>query len=248
VLLDQKYHFEEQFSSSKNFGDVHPQKEKTDHWCFFAPFRVRGKRKKHQKHKALNKTLVVLFLLIFSIQAHSQVTLDYFNANEDGKTIFLKWAVSEGQTCNGITITRSSDGFFFEEIGRIEGVCGSPDVSVPYSFTDDSPIANQINYYKLELGVSDFSETISIEYNSKNEEGYQIRPNPVRDFTTIYFDNPNFDEVNLLLFDSYGRQVDEFTSKSSFIEINASSFSDGMYFFLLESRNQTIKGKFLKAD
>lgn len=175
-----------------------------------------------------------------------QVTLDYFEANEEDQSIFLKWAVSEGQTCNGITVTRSSDGLIFQEIGKIDGVCGSPDVSIPYSFLDESPLKNQLNYYKLELGVSDFSEVISIEYNEKNEEGYQIRPNPVHDFTRIYFDNPNFDEVDLLIFDSYGRQVDLYTSKSNFVEIDVTSFFSGMYFFLLKKTDETIKGKFLK--
>ncbi len=190
--------------------------------------------------------ILLLFVLLQSFGSIAQITLDYFEANEDNRSIFLKWAVSEGQTCNGITITRSADGLFFEEIGRIEGVCGSPDVAVPYSFTDEAPLKNQRNYYKLELGVSEFSEVISIEYNEKNEEGYQIRPNPVQDFTIIYFDNPNFEEIELLIFDSYGRQVDAYSSKSSFIEIDAVSFSSGMFFFLLTSPDASIKGKFLK--
>lgn len=189
-----------------------------------------------------------LILVLLSLQVKSQVSLDYFEANEDGTSIFLKWAVSEGQTCNGITITRSPDGLFFQEIGRIEGVCGSPDAAVPYSFLDKAPLKNQLNYYKLELGTSDFSEVISIEYNEKNEEGYQIRPNPVSDFTIIYFDNPNFDEIKLMIFDSYGRQVNEYMSKSSSIEIDVTSYSSGMFFFLLEKPDETLKGKFLKVD
>lgn len=198
----------------------------------------------------LTKTLkycFLVFLTLFSMKLSSQVTLDYFEATEDESSIFLKWAISEGQTCNGITITRSGEGLFFQEIGRIEGVCGSPDVAVPYSFLDEYPLKNQVNYYKLELGTSDFSDVISIEYNEKNEEGYQIRPHPVRDYTTIYFDNPNFNEVELLIFDSFGRQVDEYTSKSSFIEIDATSFSSGIFFFLLETPDGSIKGKFIKA-
>jgi hypothetical protein len=192
--------------------------------------------------------ILLLFLLLQSFGSIAQITLDYFEANEEDRSIFLKWAISEGQTCNGITITRSSDGLFFEEIGRIEGVCGSPEVAVPYSFSDEAPLKNQMNYYKLELGVSEFSEVISIEYNEKNEEGYQIRPNPVRKFTTLYFDNPNFDEVELLIFDSYGRQVDAYASKSGFIDIDATSFSSGMCFFLLKTSDGIIKGKFLKID
>lgn len=177
-----------------------------------------------------------------------QVTLDYFDAKEDDQRIFLKWAVSEGQTCNGITITRSSDGYFFQEIGRIEGVCGSPDVSVPYSFLDESPLKNQLNYYKLELGVSDFSEVISIEYNEKNEEGYQIRPNPVRDYTTIYFDNPNFEYVELMIFDSFGKHLENFTTKSNAIDIDVRSYASEMHFFILLKQDQTIRGKFLKIN
>lgn len=199
--------------------------------------------------KNIFKYQIVLFVILLqSFGSMAQITLDYFEANEEDRSIFLKWAISEGQTCNGITITRSSDGLFFEEIGRIDGVCGSPDVAVPYSFTDVSPLKNQRNYYKLELGVSEFSEIISIEYNEKNEEGYQIRPNPVRDFTTIYFDNTNFDKVELFLYDSNGRQVDAYTGKSSSLLVDVRAFSSGMYFFLLKLPDQTIKGKFLVSN
>jgi hypothetical protein len=187
----------------------------------------------------------IFLLFIWQLKLSGQVNLDYFTASEEQNSVLLKWSVSAGNTCNGISITRSSDGFFFTEIGRIDGVCGSPDVSVPYSFIDESPLANQINFYKLELGIADFSEVISIEYNEKNSDGYQLRPNPASGDTRLYFSNSSFEAYELRIYNSAGKQVDSYTTREAFIEIQSQNYGAGLYLFVLRSDQNTIKGKFI---
>jgi len=193
----------------------------------------------------LYRLLVILFLLGSIIPLKARITLDYYEANKTNNAVLLKWAISHGQTCNGITITRSSDSLYFEPIGRIEGVCGSPDASIPYSFIDETPLKNQINYYKLELGVSSFSPIISFNYIDISKQNYQLWPNPAQDQTSIHFENPNFELFQLIIFDSFGRKIEELETKNSFFNLSTSNYPSGIYVFQLISINVKTMGKFM---
>ncbi len=191
----------------------------------------------------------MFFLLVAnSINAQAQRTeLDYFEASDNSGEILLKWAISKGSTCNGITITHSSDSLFFTPIGRIEGVCGGTDSPQPYSFVDLNPLKNQTNYYKLELGTSSFSDVISISLIQKNEEGYQIRPQPITSLANIYFDNPDFDNAQLNIYDFNGQLIYQSETKENHFEIDSNNWSSGLMFFSIIIEGREIKGKLLIA-
>jgi len=173
------------------------------------------------------------------------VDLAYFNASENNDEVLLKWAISKGETCNGILITRSSDAINFKAIGQIEGVCGSPDFQQPYTFVDTSPLQNTIAYYRLELGISAFSDIISIELVSKNENGYQVRPQPMKTKGKIYFDNSIGDEWSLKVFNINAQLIFEDKTKNDFVELNTSGWSAGLFVFILSSGSSNIQGKLM---
>lgn len=200
----------------------------------------------------LKFTKFIIFVLFFqslltSAQAQQETILDYFEATENQEKVLLKWAISRGETCNGISITRSTDSLFFESIGRIEGVCGSPEFQQPYSFVDEAPLKNQKNYYKLELGTSDFSNVISIKIIEKNEEGYQVIPQPIRNKGKIYFNNPDYEKAVLQVFQLNGQQLYEETSQVDYFKLHINNYPQGLYLFSIHTKNQTIKGKFIKV-
>lgn len=182
-----------------------------------------------------------------TVQAQQETILDYFEASENQEQVLLKWAISKGETCNGISITRSADSLFFEPIGRIEGVCGSTEFQQPYSFVDKAPLKNQKNYYKLELGTSDFSTVISIQIIDKNEAGYQVIPQPIRNSGKIYFNNPDYDKAVLRIFHLNGQQLSEETSQLDFFQLNLNDYPSGFYLFNIQMNTQIIKGKFIKV-
>lgn len=190
---------------------------------------------------------LILVTLLASIHALGQdkIRLDYFEANENRNTVLLKWAISQGSTCNGITITRSSDSIYFSPIGRIEGVCGSADAPQPYSFVDENPLKNQKNYYKLELGISGFSRVISLNVRDKNGKDYQVIPNPIQDIGRIYFDNPNFESYQLKIYNINGSLINRINTLQNYFDIKAHSYSDGLYLFNITNPETTIKGKFI---
>lgn len=197
------------------------------------------------KSFVLLSILVTFTLLSTAVKAQAKTILDYYEANQNQNSILLKWAISKGSTCNGINITRSSDSLYFETIGRIEGVCGSPDFQQPYSFVDESPLKNQMNYYKLELGINEFSEIISLYYLEKNEVGYQIIPQPMHNQGRIYFDNSDRQRWDLSVFNMNGQLIYQSSTKENYFDIETSRFSSGMLFFQLSSNDEQIKGKLL---
>lgn len=190
----------------------------------------------------------ILGILLISNTLLAQKTeLDYFEASDNSGEILLKWAISKGSTCNGITITRSSDSLFFSPIGRIEGVCGDADSPQPYSFVDLNPLKNQKNYYKLELGTSSFSDVIAIVLVKKNEEGYQVRPQPIRSHGIIYFDNPDFETAQLKVYNFQGQVIYQSQTIDNYFDINSMEWATGLMFFSILLDGQEIKGKLLIA-
>jgi hypothetical protein len=184
----------------------------------------------------LSYFIILTFLLALSSKAHGQdgtVQLE-FSATEVSGKVFLAWTMNFGQTCNGIDITRSTDNLNFSTIGDIQGVCGSPTDTVSYSFIDESPIPNQINYYRLTLGNLGPSQTLSVEIINLEGTGYQVRPNPIIEQGRIYFDNDRSEEHGLTLFSSNGRAIRQLTTRNDFFELNVSDLIQGIYLFRIE--------------
>lgn len=164
-----------------------------------------------------------------------------FSATEVGGNVFLEWTMDLGQTCNGIDITRSTDGIDFSPIGNIQGICGSPFDTVSYSFIDESPILNQINYYRLTLGNLGPSQTLSVEIIDLEGTGYQVRPNPMVGIGRIYFDNDRNEEHRLLLISINGAALKQLTTRNDFFDLNGSDLPAGIYIFRIESDDGSTK-------
>jgi hypothetical protein len=117
--------------------------------------------------------MVALFpLLTFSQQADA--VLSKFFATPLDETVFLRWTITAGNTCEDTDIERSSDGISYERVGLIGGICGSPDQSITYEFTDTLPLFNRTAYYRLKLGYYGYSSPQTVKINRFNESGYLI--------------------------------------------------------------------------
>jgi len=111
---------------------------------------------------------IFLLLLLISQSASVSVAQNHpilgkFSISENNGDVYLSWSIIAGSSCNGIQIYRSIDSINFSQIGDIPGVCGSVDFTQTYDFTDNNPVKNKVNYYRLELGNQDFSQIVSIE-------------------------------------------------------------------------------------
>ena len=185
-------------------------------------------------------TTILICMIGFSSFSQPTAILDYFTAFEYKGSVYLNWMITSGSTCDGIKIYRSTDSLSFKEIGNIGGVCGSTSAPQPYSFTDENPDKNSINYYRLELGFNDFSEIISLEVIILESNKIQIRPNPVVNKAKIYFENSIGEKFNLLLYDSNGRLCKKLSTNEDFFIFDSTDFQSGNYFFIISNSNGDI--------
>jgi hypothetical protein len=152
------------------------------------------------------KIVVVICALSYALDAQSNYLLDYFKAFATGEKIELIWQMGKGNQCSGIGIHRSTDGFNFEKISEIPGICGSDTSAQFYSFTDESPLPGRLHHYVLELGFAGKTDPpITIYYPDFSEKSIQVIPNPLSGLGIIAFPNPDGDEHQIFLYDASGQ-------------------------------------------
>jgi hypothetical protein len=152
------------------------------------------------------KIVVVFCAFSYALDAQSNYLLDYFKAYASGEKIELIWQMGKGNQCSGIGIHRSTDGFNFEKISEIPGICGSDTSSQFYSFTDESPLPGRLHHYFLELGFAGkTAPTLTIYYPDVSGIIVRAIPNPMTEAGIIAFPNPDGDEHQLFLYHTMGQ-------------------------------------------
>lgn len=160
--------------------------------------------------------------------------------------ITLRMTIKSGNTCDGTRIQRSADSVYFEDIGEISGICGSPNQSITYDFTDLLPEKNSINYDRLELGQYGFTSTKAVNFIILNVKGYSLQPKPVSTRSKLVFKNPDSEEVEFCLVNIQGRMVMNMFTTSNQLWIDASVIRSGAYVFKLKTEQKLLnKGKII---
>ncbi len=187
---------------------------------------------------------MLLQVVTANVCAQVDPFLDKFTVVENNGKVYLNWTISSGRTCKGTQIYRSTDGINYFQIGKIDGICGSSSSPVNYDYTDDHPIKNKVNYYRLELGGNGTSESRSVEYINF-ESGYQVRPNPIIDKARVYFENKTKREHQLSMYTLNGIQVFTTSTNDEFFEISTGTLISGMYLFAIftDGNVPTARGK-----
>ena len=185
--------------------------------------------------------LTLLFSVLYGMSL-CQSILDDFSLDLNQGKVLLAWTIKSASVCNGIQIYRSSiDSVDFELIEDIQGVCGDLSSPVAYTFTDETPLPNQVNYYKLLLGGQEFSEVLGIEVLIIPTNSYLLKPQPVISSSSLDFNNSNNNDVELKVFDDFGSIVYKDQTNSNRFTLDSSMISSGLYYFTLENKsNQSI--------
>lgn len=186
----------------------------------------------------MKKGLSILFVFIATMVS-SQTILDDFALDLNQGKVLLAWTIKSGSVCNGIQIYRSTieDSLNFELIEDIQGVCGDLSSPVAYTFTDENPVQNQVNYYKLLLGGQEFSEVLGIEVLLIPSNSYLLKPHPIVSSSSLYFYNSNNNDVELKVFDDFGSVVYKNQTNSNRFILDSSMISSGLYYFTLENKS-----------
>ncbi len=179
-----------------------------------------------------NLSLVGLcFFMNFNSSAQILTAVDDFSIFKIENGIYLKWTLTTGSICNGIQIYRSTDSVIFLQIGEIPGICGSSIVSRSYTYIDNNPVKNKTNYYRLDFGGSGVSEILSLEIIDIQNGEIQIRPHPVIDKASIYFNNDKNEAFQLTLYNLSGYTIYTAITTEKFFQIDSEPYNAGIYFF-----------------
>ena len=188
----------------------------------------------------------IICCLDFTTFAQESI-LEKFSTQHISGKVFLTWTVKSGQTCNGIRIYRSDDSLSYTEIGDIQGVCGNLGFSVDYTFQDNNPVKNKINYYRLDLGGIELTYSISVEVIDVGQNDYYLKANPLVDQTKLYFRNPSQQTTVLTVISQNGKIIETKETTTDHFTLNSNDYLSGLYFFTLSNPNsdKNISGKFI---
>lgn len=189
---------------------------------------------------------VIIHMAITSLSQEADVILSQFFAVQLDETVFLRWTISAGNTCEDTHIERSSDGISYERIGLIGGICGSPDQSITYEHRDTLPLPNRLSYYRLYLGQYGFTSPQAVEFIQYNDQGFLMAPNPFTDKARLAFENTTGEEHTLLLANALGKLISESRTTNSEFIIQRDGLSAGIYFYkVLKSGIVIYSGKII---
>ena len=201
--------------------------------------------------KSHKKQILTLFISMTCGLLSSQSILDDFAIDLNQGKVLLAWTIKSGNVCNGVQIYRSSneDSINFELIEDIQGVCGDLSSAVAYTYTDETPTPNKVNYYKLLLG-QEFSDVLGIEVLFIPSRSYLLKPHPVRNSSALYFNNSNNHNFELKIFDDFGSIVYLHETNSNRFILDSTMVASGLYYFTLENKSDKsiINGKALFVD
>lgn len=193
------------------------------------------------------RTYLTAFFLIawLAFIAQEESRIQNLNAVQVKDVINLNFILSPGNSCSGYLIQRADEKMNFETIFEHAGTCGDQIKSQFLSYTDERPLNNIKNYYRIFIPPSDYSKIISAEFYDFSAISYILYSNPVEGSLKILVDAPNSD---LELFNQDGRKLyDIKTSIDGSFSEDVSSLSKGLYYFTIKTKNgRTLKGNFLK--
>ncbi|MEO6819354.1 MAG: T9SS type A sorting domain-containing protein [Ginsengibacter sp.] len=174
----------------------------------------------------------------------------YFKGSYDGKVNVLKWKTTNENYFKSFDLQKSSNGQDFETISSLTGN-SAPVKSVEFVFTDAFPFAGS-NFYRLKMVNADnsftYTEIINLISEGRKLIISGIYPNPVKGIFQVKINSASQVQSNIEIVDFSGRRIFSKTytinEGSGKIEIDASTFKNGVYMFLLKSPTGEILEKY----
>jgi len=182
------------------------------------------------------------------------VELSSFTSVISGNDVILNWTTAAEINNSGFDIERKSNGLVWDKIGFVSGQGNSNEIH-SYIFTDNDLNTGVYNYRLKQIDLNGNFEyfNLSNEVNIGVPADFDLSqnyPNPFNPETKIDFTIPENGNVSLQLYDYTGRLVKTlfggFKSAGYYsYKLNASDISSGIYFYKLESGNQSITKKLM---
>ncbi len=191
---------------------------------------------------------LIVFVYLFSFSGiNAQTRIYNFTAISLKDSVRLSFTVSQGSTCAGWQVLKSSDSLTFNTIYSYPGLCGNSTFSQTYTYSDISPNKLTPNFYQIQIPPNDYSPVRRVDL-ATNFSNLLIFPQPVEDILNIAINGQKNYYYEIHIYDRFGRKKffgnGNATDK---ITLDVSSFSEGVYvFYIAQSNGTTYRGKFLK--
>ena len=181
------------------------------------------------------------------------VELINFDAAIIGSTVVIKWSTATETNNSGFSIERKSVNSEYAEIGFIPGF-GTTTEPKSYSYTDSKILTGKYNYRLKQIdfdGSFEYSDVVEVEVTTPLEYALeQNYPNPFNPTTTIKFELPEKNFVQLKIFDVLGSEVatlmnEEKAPGSYEVFFDAAKLVSGVYIYSLKAGNFTQSKKMI---
>jgi Secretion system C-terminal sorting domain len=171
-----------------------------------------------------------------STQLTIPVELMSFSGQSAEKSVKLTWETASERNNRVFEIERNIVGSTnrFEKIGEVKGLANSSSINT-YTFSDDAPQADNINYYRLRQvdfdGTSTFSKVISIGLKATNK-GFRLYPNFVNQGSDIQIETGNNEAITFDIIDISGKIIQSIkkAQNTEGVKISTSGLPTGRYF------------------
>lgn len=190
-------------------------------------------------------------MIIHLRDAALPVTLISFDAEQVNLATVLRWKTASESNNKEFVVEKSADAVAFHAIGKVAGR-GDSDKPVQYTFSDPSPQAHSISYYRLKQvdfdGKSENSRIVAVSFT--NKDSLILFPNPAN--TKLNLKVPkNFGRdlhLKIVGMDAKSRLMDQFAKHTdNGLTIDISNLDKGTYILSVEDGNGNSHGiKFVK--
>jgi hypothetical protein len=161
--------------------------------------------------------------------------------------VLVEWVMKGGSTCDGSAVERSIDGVNFIVAHRIEGLCGDPDVPVPFSWADADPPELSMLHYRIEFGTEGRSSVKSVRFDQLTRTEQRFYPSPTQGPATLLLNVPAGTVMDVSLFDAAGHLV---MLKAGLVgrsqPLDLSRLPAGSYSYLAVADGRRFYGRFVR--
>ena len=194
--------------------------------------------------------MFITFLKITALTA-LPVELISFRGNLQDENTLLSWETASELNNSGFEIERSLEGEKWEMIGFVSGNLTTNNIN-SYHFRDMSP-ASGINYYRLKQidlnGAFEYSNTIVLEVENKNQHEILVYPSPASEQINIHSSIFTAQKTNLKIVNSVGQIILEElipANEDRIIKtIDISKYEKGIYFVIVSNGRKYFSSNFI---
>ena len=181
------------------------------------------------------------------------VNLLTFRANPCNKFVQLFWETAQEENNKGFEVLRSEDlKGDFKKIGYVSGV-GYSSTARHYDFTDKNVRNNVQYYYRLKQIDLDnqfsYSSIQKVKVLYTNEFDFIVKPNPIKNELTLFFDTPVQKDYTLKITNNLGKVIlykSYMGQSESTLSIDMQNFAAGFYFVQITNDSQISVQKIIK--